>query len=53
MKGRNLLDVLVAILVVAIVYVLVRPNSKGAELVKALTQALQAIVGTATDSQGG
>lgn len=53
MHGRNLLDLLVAVIVVAIVYVLVRPNSKGAELVKGLSQALTAIVGTATDAQGG
>lgn len=53
MKGRSVLDVVVAVLVVAIVYVLVRPQSKGADLVKALSQALQGIVGVATDTQGG
>lgn len=53
MKKSAPLDVIVAILVVAIVYVLVRPQSKGAELVKALSQALQGIVGVATDTQGG
>lgn len=42
-------DALAAVFVLAIVYVLVRPNSKGADLVKGAGDALTAIVSHATD----
>ncbi len=49
MSTGNALDVLVAVIMLAIVYVLVRPRSKGADLVSGISQALAAIVKSATD----
>jgi hypothetical protein len=49
----GLFDVLVLVLTVAIVYVMVRPQSKGAELINAITTALTAIVRSAVDLAGG
>ena len=48
MKGR-VFDIAVAVLIVAMVYVLVRPASKGTELVTSITAAVSAIVRNAAD----
>jgi hypothetical protein len=42
-------DVLAAVFVLAIVYVLVRPQSKGGELVTAFGDVMTALVSNATD----
>jgi hypothetical protein len=47
--GAHLWDFLAGVFVLAAVYVLVRPSSPGAELVKALGNAMTAIVSHATD----
>lgn len=46
------LDVMAAIVVVAIIYVLVRPQSQGAQMVSALGNAIVAIVRNAADLAG-
>jgi Na+/H+ antiporter NhaD/arsenite permease-like protein len=46
---RNLWDIAVSIFVVALVYILVRPSSKGADMVAAVGGALVAIVSNAAD----
>lgn len=46
---KSKVDYLVAVIVLAIVYVLVRPRSKGAELVTAVTGAMTAMVKSAVD----
>jgi hypothetical protein len=43
------LDLLVMVIWVAIVYVLVRPRSKGAEMVTAVSSALAAVTRNAVD----
>lgn len=50
--GGRLWDWLALLLVATIVYVLVRPRSKAAELVEALGSAFAAMVRTATDLAG-
>lgn len=53
MNNIHVLDAVVVFLVVAIVYVLVRPRSKGADLVKAISSAVIAVVRSAADLAGG
>jgi hypothetical protein len=48
MRGR-VADWFVALFVVSLIYVLVRPQSKGVELVDAVSRATTALVKTATD----
>lgn len=52
MRGFTITDVVVAIITVAVIYVLVRPRSKGAEMVTNFSNALVSIVTSATDLAG-
>lgn len=45
-----ILDFITAVLYLAIVYVLVRPGSPAANVIKTITQTLVAVVGEATGS---
>lgn len=47
--GAQFSDVVALVLVVLIVYILVRPSSKAAELVKAFADTVIAVLRSATD----
>lgn len=49
MRGARLADVLVALLIVAAIYVMVRPRSAGGQLVTAVTDVVVAVVKAAAD----
>lgn len=53
MRGLTITDIFVAVITVAVLYVLVRPRSKGAEMVTNLSNALASIITSATDLAGG
>ena len=50
---RNLADWITGILLLAMVYVLAKPDSAGAEFITAFSGAMTALVKTATNVEGG